>query len=215
MYELCTFSLFRLYELKQKSINVYISDEAIGGMLMNDIKGIKNMYSVLTACLIIVGLVLLAIPGIALNAVCIIFGIYLIIYGVVKIIGYFAKDVYQLAFQFDLALGIVAAIVGIVFICKTSSIVQILSTCIGIVMLIDATLKIQTSLDSKRFGISSWWLMLVMAIMVAAVGIMLILMPGETTKVMIRLIGLNLCLDGVLNLIIVVNTVKTDRKLRG
>ena len=174
---------------------------------MNDIKGIKNMYSVLTACLIIVGLVLLAIPGIALNAVCIIFGIYLIIYGVVKIIGYFAKDVYQLAFQFDLALGIVAAIVGIVFICKTSSIVQILSTCIGIVMLIDATLKIQTSLDSKRFGISSWWLMLVMAIMVAAVGIMLILMPGETTKVMIRLIGLNLCLDGVLNLIIVVNTV--------
>ena len=32
---------------------------------MNDIKGIKNMYSVLTACLIIVGLVLLAIPGIA------------------------------------------------------------------------------------------------------------------------------------------------------
>lgn len=182
---------------------------------MNDIKGIKNMYSVLTACLIIVGLVLLAIPGIALNAVCIIFGIYLIIYGVVKVIGYFAKDVYQLAFQFDLALGIVAAIVGIVFICKTSSIVQILSTCIGIVMLIDATLKIQTSLDSKRFGISSWWLMLVMAIMVAAVGIMLILMPGETTKVMIRLIGLNLCLDGVLNLIIVVNTVKTDRKLRG
>ena len=171
---------------------------------MNDIKGIKNMYSVLTACLIIVGLVLLAIPGIALNAVCIIFGIYLIIYGVVKIIGYFAKDVYQLAFQFDLALGIVAAIVGIVFICKTSSIVQI-----------HATLKIQTSLDSKKFGISSWWLMLVMAIMVAAVGIMLILMPGETTKVMIRLIGLNLCLDGVLNLIIVVNTVKTDRKLRG
>ena len=154
---------------------------------MNDIKGIKNMYSVLTACLIIVGLVLLAIPGIALNAVCIIFGIYLIIYGVVKIIGYFAKDVYQLAFQFDLALGIVAAIVGIVFICKTSSIVQILSTCIGIVMLIDATLKIQTSLDSKRFGISSWWLMLVMAIMVAAVGIMLILMPGETTKVMDKL----------------------------
>ena len=54
-----------------------------------------------------------------------------------------------------------------------------------------------------------------MIIMVAAVGIMLILMPGETTKVMIRLIGLNLCLDGVLNLIIVANTVKTDRKLRG
>lgn len=83
-------------------------------------------------------------------------------------------------------------------------------------MLIDATLKIQTSLDSKRFGISSWWLMLVMAIMGwRQLESCLYLCQVETTKVMIRLIGLNLCLDGVLNLIIVVNTVKTDRKLRG
>ena len=175
---------------------------------MNGIKGIKNMYNLLTVCLILVGLILLLAPGIALNTVCIVFGIYLIVYGVVK-------DVYQLAFQFDLALGIVAAIVGIVFVCRTSSIVQLLSTCIGIVMLVDATLKIQTALDSKRFGISSWWIMLIMAVIVAALGILLILMPGETTRMMIRLIGLNLCLDGVLNLIIVINTVKTDRSLRG
>lgn len=86
--------------------------------------------------------ILLLQPGIALNTVCTVFGIYLIVYGVVKVIGYFAKDVYQLAFQFDLALGIVAAIVGIVFVFRTSSIVQLLSTCIGIVMLVDATLKI-------------------------------------------------------------------------
>ena len=88
---------------------------------MNGIKGIKNMYNLLTVCLILVGLILLLAPGIALNTVCIVFGIYLIVYGVVKVIGYFAKDVYQLAFQFDLALGIVAAIVGIVFVCRTSS----------------------------------------------------------------------------------------------
>jgi uncharacterized membrane protein HdeD (DUF308 family) len=194
-------------------IDVIINDK--GGWIMNGIKGIKNMYNLLTVCLILVGLILLLAPGIALNTVCIVFGIYLIVYGVVKVIGYFAKDVYQLAFQFDLALGIVAAIVGIVFVCRTSSIVQLLSTCIGIVMLVDATLKIQTALDSKRFGISSWWIMLIMAVIVAALGILLILMPGETTRMMIRLIGLNLCLDGVLNLIIVINTVKTDRSLRG
>ena len=35
---------------------------------MNDIKGIKNMYSVLTACLIIVGLVLAAIVGLAVRS---------------------------------------------------------------------------------------------------------------------------------------------------
>ena len=177
---------------------------------MNGIKNFKNMYSILTICLILVGAVLLIAPGIALDVVCIIFGIYMIIYGAVKIMGYFAKD----AYQFDLALGIVIAIVGIVFVCRTARVVQLLSTCIGIVMLVDATFKIQTSIDSKRFGISRWWLMLILAVIVAAIGILLILMPGETTRLMVRLIGLNLCMDGILNLVIVIDTVKTDKALR-
>ena len=181
---------------------------------MNGIKNFKNMYSILTICLILVGAVLLIAPGIALHVLCIIFGIYMIIYGAVKIMGYFAKDAYQLAFQFDLALGIVIAIVGIVFVCRTARVVQLLSTCIGIVMLVDATFKIQTSIDSKRFGISRWWLMLILAVIVAAIGILLILMPGETTRLMVRLIGLNLCMDGILNLVIVIDTVKTDKALR-
>ena len=181
---------------------------------MNGIKNFKNMYSILTICLILVGAVLLIAPGIALYVVCIIFWIYMIIYGAVKIMGYFAKDAYQLAFQFDLALGIVIAIVGIVFVCRTARVVQLLSTCIGIVMLVDATFKIQTSIDSKRFGISRWWLMLILAVIVAAIGILLILMPGETTRLMVRLIGLNLCMDGILNLVIVIDTVKTDKALR-
>lgn len=181
---------------------------------MNGIKNFKNMYSILTICLILVGAVLLIAPGIALDVVCIIFGIYMILYGAVKIMGYFAKDAYQLAFQFDLALGIVIAIVGIVFVCRTARVVQLLSTCIGIVMLVDATFKIQTSIDSKRFGISRWWLMLILAVIVAAIGILLILMPGETTRLMVRLIGLNLCMDGILNLVIVIDTVKTDKALR-
>lgn len=181
---------------------------------MNGIKNFKNMYSILTICLILVGAVLLIAPGIALDVVRIIFGIYMIIYGAVKIMGYFAKDAYQLAFQFDLALGIVIAIVGIVFVCRTARVVQLLSTCIGIVMLVDATFKIQTSIDSKRFGISRWWLMLILAVIVAAIGILLILMPGETTRLMVRLIGLNLCMDGILNLVIVIDTVKTDKALR-
>lgn len=181
---------------------------------MNGIKNFKNMYSILTICLILVGVVLLIAPGVALDVVCIIFGIYMIIYGAVKIMGYFAKDAYQLAFQFDLALGIVIAIVGIVFVCRTARVVQLLSTCIGIVMLVDATFKIQTSIDSKRFGISHWWLMLILAVIVAAIGILLILMPGETTRLMVRLIGLNLCMDGILNLVIVIDTVKTDKALR-
>lgn len=175
---------------------------------MNSLKGIKNLYCIVTACLVAVGLLFLIYPKIALDSACIIFGVYLVIYGVIKLIGYFAKDRYQLAFQYDLACGIVSIIVGIIFICRAARVIQLFSTCIGIVMLVDATLKIQTSIESKRFGISNWWLILIAAAIVAVLGVVLIFMPYETTALMIRLIGFNLCFDGLLNLIVVINTVK-------
>ena len=175
---------------------------------MNDIKGIKNMYSVLTACLIIVGLVLLAIPGIALNAVCIIFGIYLIIYGVVKIIGYFAKDVYQLAFQFDLAMGIFSLVAGCIFLFRTEWIAELIPAFIGVIVLIDAVFKIQTSLDAKRFGISKWWLILILAVIAGALGAMLLVIPLKVVEFVMVLIGINLVIDGVLNFWVVHDTVR-------
>lgn len=52
----------------------------------------------------------------AINVLCKIFGVVLILLGAVKILGYFTKDIFQLAFQFDFALGIISAILGIVLI---------------------------------------------------------------------------------------------------
>ena len=104
------------------------------------------------------------------------YGVFLIVYGVTKLSGYFAKDLFQLAFQFDLALGIVSIVLGIIIIEKSEYIIEILSTAIGIFMLVDAALKIQTA------------------------------------GMIVRLIGLNLSLDGILNLFVVRNTVETIRR---
>lgn len=107
---------------------------------------------------------------------CVVYGVFLIVYGVTKLSGYFAKDLFQLAFQFDLALGIVSIVLGIIIIEKSEYIIEILSTAIGIFMLVDAALKIQTA------------------------------------GMIVRLIGLNLSLDGILNLFVVRNTVETIRR---
>ena len=104
------------------------------------------------------------------------YGVFLIVYGVTKLSGYFAKDLFQLAFQFELALGIVSIVLGIIIIEKSEYIIEILSTAIGIFMLVDAALKIQTA------------------------------------GMIVRLIGLNLSLDGILNLFVVRNTVETIRR---
>ena len=94
---------------------------------MKQLKIVKNMYIVMDVCLIIVGLLILFSPIKAINVLCRIFGVVLVLLGAVKILGYFTKDIFQLAFQFDFALGIISVILGAVLIFRTSYMVEILS----------------------------------------------------------------------------------------
>ena len=143
---------------------------------MHTLVRVKNAYTVMTICLIALGAALLFAPQLGLRTLCVVYGVFLIVYGVTKLSGYFAKDLFQLAFQFDFALGIVSIVLGIIIIERSEYIIEILSTAIGIFMLVDAALKIQTA------------------------------------GMIVRLIGLNLSLDGILNLFVVRNTVETIRR---
>ena len=139
-------------------------------------------------------------------------GIILLIGGIIRILGYFTKEMFQLAFQFDLGLGIVSIIIGLIMLFRTEDLVQVVFTFLGILILVDGTLKIQTAIEAKRFGIQKWWIILSISLMVTSVGILLITMPWKTTEFVIRLIGINLALDGFLNLWVVQNTVKVIRR---
>lgn len=181
---------------------------------MKQLKIVKNAYSVLVVCLIVLGIVLMLWPKTVLGAICKILGILLVVYGLIKVAGYFTDDMYQLAFQFDLGLGIVSMIGGLVMLFRTEPVLEIVSICIGIFILVDAALKIQTSIDAKRFGLEKWWIILSIALLVAIVGILLITIPFKVTSAMVRGIGIVLCLDGILNLLVVQNTVRIIRRYK-
>lgn len=103
-------------------------------------------------------------------------GIILITYGIIKIIGYFSKDLYCLAFQYDFACGIFLIVLGIAVLCisarfKDSSLLAAL----GILILLDSLLSIQTAIDSKKFGLSSWKYILLFSMITGTFGFLVIL----------------------------------------
>ena len=175
---------------------------------------IKNMYLALILCSILVGAVLMIWPQMGVNVMCKVYGVFLLIYGLAKLSGYFTRDLFQLAFQYDFGLGIVFLILGFVLLLRTEHIVEFLAVCIGIFMLVDSALKIQTAIDARKFGINKWWLILIAAIMAAFVGALLLLAPFETGSVLVRVLGLSICIDGIMNLIVVMSTVRSIRRSR-
>ena len=76
---------------------------------LKQLKLAKNGYIVMSILFMILGICLIIWPDCSMAVFCTAVGIMLIAYGCIKIIGYFSRDFYCLAFQFDLAFGVLLA----------------------------------------------------------------------------------------------------------
>lgn len=174
-------------------------------------KTAKIGYIVISAALCALGIFLIAKPAFSISALGIICGIMLIIFGAVKLIGFFSKDLYRLAFQYDLAYGILLIVLGAMMLLHPESMMNFICIAIGISVLADGLFKVQIAMDSKKFGIRGWWLILILAILAGIGGGILILRPSESSLLLTVFIGISLLTEGILNLITVITTVKIIR----
>ena len=138
----------------------------------------------------------------------------MLLFGFIKMIGYFSKDLYRLAFQYDFAFGILIMALGIIMIARANVMMSIICIILGIYVLADALLKVQIAIDAKAFGIAKWWLILAVAILTGVVGFLLVLRPSESAQVLMVLLGLSLIAEGLLNLITILTAVKIIRRQR-
>ena len=168
----------------------------------------KIGYIVISVALCIFGTLLIMHPEISIAAFGIFTGLALIIFGAFKIVGYLSRDLYRLAFQYDLAFGILSIALGIMVILEPNNVIDTICIAIGIMFLMDGLLKIQVSIEAKRFGIHPWWLILAIAILAGVIGILLIFRTAESARAIMVLLGTAFLADGILNLITVLTTVR-------
>ena len=81
--------------------------------LNNRIKAAKIGYIMISILLCVLGIVLIAVPDFSLTLLCRLGGGIMVLFGLIKIVGYCSKDLYRLAFQFDLAFGILLVALGV------------------------------------------------------------------------------------------------------
>lgn len=179
---------------------------------MNKIKIAKISYIVISALTAVLGLFLIIFPEMGVNLLCYLLGAAALLFGIVKIISYFSKDLFRLAFQFDLALGVLICILGLLIIIHPYKVADTVPYIIGACWITNGALKIQTAFDSKRFGMKNWWIILAFASLTCVCGTLLILDPFDGAKALVIMLGVSLICDGIQNLCTVIYTVKSNRK---
>ncbi|MBD5511353.1 MAG: hypothetical protein HDR08_08905 [Lachnospiraceae bacterium] len=174
----------------------------------------KIGYILISAAFCAVGIFLMfyrKVSAAALTNVC---GVLFLACGAIKLTGYFSKDMYQLAFQFDFAMGMFVAVIGLLMLIKEGGSPRHFEQLFGILVLADGLLKIQTAVDAKRFGIRPWWLIGGLAMLASVLGVLLIFYPAVHAEGTTIAAGGAFILDGALNLSVAICALKSFGKGR-
>ena len=180
--------------------------------LMNWMQQAKRFYILLSSVLILLGLVVTIWPLQSLYTICCLIGGVSILFGVAKLVSYFTKDSTGLAFQFDLVMGALALVFGIILCFHPGNVLSLLQLLIGLFILIDGLLKLHTALDARRMGLNRWWSVLAAALLSAAAGLLLIFNPFAGARALMTLLGITLIIEGVQNLFVVIYTTRHFRQ---
>jgi uncharacterized membrane protein HdeD (DUF308 family) len=168
----------------------------------------KAGYIVMSLVFCAAGALFIVKPEFSATAISRTLGAAMIVFGIVKLVGYFSKDLFRLAFQYDLGFGLLLIALGILVLAKPAGALDFIFAALGIAILTDGLFKVQIAVDAKRFGIPSWWLTLALAIVTGLVGLALVFRPWDSVRLLTALLGAALLAEGVLNLCVAVSTVK-------
>ena len=174
-------------------------------------KTAKVGYIIISIIFCILGITLIVFPEFSADLLGQICGIMFLAFGCVKLIGYFSKDLFRLAFQFDLEFGILMLVLGIVILAHPGSLINFICVAFGVAVLGDGLFKIRIAMDAKRFGIEKWWLTMVTAVLTSGFGLLLVCSPLVAGKILMISLGIALLSEGLLSMSTVITMVKIIR----
>lgn len=183
-------------------------------------RSVRPMQVAKTGCIVMsvlfcaLGALLLFMPELSASLIGVLIAAMLIVFGLIKLTGYFSRDLYRLAFQYDLAIGTLLVALGLMLLTKPGRAMDFMCLILGIAVASDGFFKVQMSLDAKRFGLSTWWLILILGVIAGIAGLAAAFHPVEGTKVLMMLLGASLLAEGLLTLSVTLCAVKIIRDQR-
>lgn len=168
----------------------------------------KYGYILVSIIFCAVGIAMILFPAPSVMVIGNFFGISMLAFGCVKLVGYFSKDLFRLAFQYDLEFGILLLILGVITLIKPGNVMNFICISLGICILTDSLFKVKIAFEARGFGVKAWWLTLALSILAGIAGLLLVLRPAEAMQAMMILLGISLLAEGILNLSVAISLVK-------
>lgn len=179
---------------------------------MKFLKRVRWAYLLLSVFLIAIGVCLVMWPELSADMACMVIGGGAMLFGLIKIIFYFVRQVNAMVEQYDFSTGVLSIAAGAVLLIHPEEMLRLLPQVLAVCMLVDCVFKLQVVLDAKRLGSGVWFLQLLTVLICIGWGVCLLLQPFGLDKYLSQMFAGGLIADGVLNLLTVLFIAFTVKK---
>ena len=170
-------------------------------MLVNYTRKYEKVSILASALMLIVALFLIFKPAESLSLITILFGLIIMIDGVIHIINYFKIDPTQKLMSFELIEGLIEVFAGAVITVCADALIEFLPIIFAIWIILKSLITFQMALNIKSVPNTSWGLMVIVAIIGILLGYFVIFNPFEASMAVTTLVGLALLIVEILNII--------------
>ncbi len=159
----------------------------------------KSAWSAAIESLVIMvfGILLVVWPEVTVTVIANVLGAIFIVSGIYQIINYFVSKGQNDFFDNGLLSGVLALLIGIAAIVIGEDIANVFRIIIGIWMVYEALVRINTSIKLRAAGIKIWSYTLIIALVMLALGLFVTFNAGAV----IQLIGWMMILTGIVGIV--------------
>lgn len=164
------------------------------------LKMVKKHILITSIAGIILGLVLVCVPGVISDALCYVLAGACMLYGIFSLVSYFRQRIESQS-GFEFVFGVIAIVAGI-FVCVNVAFIKgIISWILSIAVIIVGTFRLQQAIDLARMHDRFQWAAFVMAGITLVLGILSAILM-VTTDVVIVIIGFGFICCGITGIVL-------------
>ena len=164
---------------------------------------IKSNWIVCAVITALVGVVLVLFPVETMKFINYVVGGVSIAVGVMRVVRCFRQDhAHPFLFQSDLVVGLFAIGLGLFLVTKAEAVLSLIPFLFGLLLVGCGIGSILRALDAKHAGISFWAVLLGLAILTIAAGMVILCNPFATLEASVIMIGACLIYQGVHDIVI-------------
>ena len=176
-------------------------------------RAILGNFVIASIAYIVLGVFMVIKSQAVANGINDVFGVIMLIYGVINMIVFFInKDADENLFL-ELATGVIAIGLGVFSLVAQDLMQQILFYAIGGVLLIDALVNIKRAVNLRYLGFPRWNIFLIAAIIGVLLGILCIVFYTVIPQSVVIFFGVSLIYEGVSSLIILILDARVRKRI--